>query len=102
MLKNKMIEENGEYGECDYCGHKGSVCSMQNFMEHVSWKIHMYYDDVNEAGLLYADSFYDDENDKELYYLANDLYQMHHAEDSDIIHHLEKIRKEMKKRYTLK
>ena len=47
-------------------------------------------------------SFYDDENDKELYYLANDLYQMHHAEDSDIIHHLEKIRKEMKKRYTLK
>ena len=60
---NKMIEENGEYGECDYCGYKGSVCSMQNFMEHVSWKIHMYYDDVNEAGLLYADSFYDDENE---------------------------------------
>lgn len=60
---NRMIDENDEYGECTYCGHKGNVCSMQTFMEHVSWKIHLYFDDVNEAGLLYADSFYDDENE---------------------------------------
>ena len=56
---NKMIEENGKHGECYYCGRKENVCSMQTLMEHVSWKIHMYFDDVNEAGLFYADSFYD-------------------------------------------
>ena len=60
---NKMIEEYGEQGECSYCGKHGVVCSMQNFMEQVSWKIHMYFDDVNNANLFYADSFYDDENE---------------------------------------
>lgn len=60
---NKMIEEYGEQGECSYCGQHGVVCSMQKFMEQVSWKIHMYFDDVNNASLFYADSFYDDENE---------------------------------------
>lgn len=54
--------EDGE-GKCSYCGRRGEVCSMQHFMEQVSWKIHMYFDDVNNASLLYADSFYDDENE---------------------------------------
>lgn len=54
------------YGEdekhtCTYCGRKGKVCSMQNLMKQVSWKIHMYFDDINNSSLLYADSFYDDE-----------------------------------------
>lgn len=60
---NKMIEEYGVQGECSYCGKHGVVCSMQKFMEQVSWKIHMYFDDVNNASLYYADSFYDDENE---------------------------------------
>lgn len=60
---NKKIEKYGEHGECSYCGHKGTVCSMQTLMEQVSFKIHMYFDDVNDACLLYADSFYDDENE---------------------------------------
>ncbi len=54
--------EDGE-GKCSYCGCHGEVCSMQHFMEQVSWKIHMYFDDINNASLLYADSFYDDENE---------------------------------------
>ena len=48
---------------CSYCGRKGKVCSMQNLMEQVSWRIHMYFDDINNASLLYADSFYDDESE---------------------------------------
>lgn len=60
---NKMIEEYGEQSECSYCGKHGVVCSMQKFMEQVSWKIHMYFDDVNNASLYYSDSFYDDENE---------------------------------------
>lgn len=36
---------------------------MLHFMEQVSWKIHMYFYDINNASLLYADSFYDDENE---------------------------------------
>ena len=63
-LKNLIhrYAEDGE-GKCSYCGRRGEVCSMQHFMEQVSWKIHMYFDDVNNASLLYADSFYDDENE---------------------------------------
>lgn len=60
---NKIVEEYGKDGKCTYCGRRGIVCSMQDLMEQVSWKIHMYFDDVNEASLLYADSFYDDENE---------------------------------------
>ena len=60
---NRLLMRYGEEKEhtCSYCGRKGKVCSMQNLMEQVSWKIHMYFDDVNNASLLYADSFYDDE-----------------------------------------
>lgn len=62
---NKIIHRYAEDGEgkCSYCGRNGEVCSMQHFMEQVSWKIHMYFDDINNASLLYADSFYDDENE---------------------------------------
>lgn len=63
MYLNEMIQEYGHEGKCSYCGHHGTVCSMQDFMEQVSWKIHMYFDDVNNASLYYADDFYDDENE---------------------------------------
>lgn len=60
---NKIIEKYGKEGKCSYCGRTGIVCSMQDLMEQVSWKIHMYFDDINDSSLLYADSFYDDENE---------------------------------------
>ena len=60
---NKIIEKYCKQGKCTYCGGTGVVCSMQDLMEQVSWKIHMYFDDINDSSLLYADSFYDDENE---------------------------------------
>lgn len=62
---NKLIRRyaEDEKGICSYCGRHGVVCSMQHFMEQVSWKIHMYFDDVHNSSLLYADNFYDDENE---------------------------------------
>ena len=62
---NRIIHRYAEDGKgtCSYCGRRGEVCSMQHFMEQVSWKIHMFFDDINNASLLYADSFYDDENE---------------------------------------
>lgn len=60
---NQIIVKYGEYGECTYCGRRGDVCTMQRFMEQVSWKIHMYYEGLDDASLLLADGFYDDENE---------------------------------------
>ncbi len=61
---NNLIERyGGEKGICSSCGRHDTVCSMQTLMEQVTWKIHMYFQDVNEASLYYADSFYDDENE---------------------------------------
>ena len=62
---NQILRRYGEKEErvCSYCGRRGAVCSMQALMEQVAWKIHMYYDDINNAGLYYADSFYDDESE---------------------------------------
>ena len=59
----QIIVKYGEYGECSYCGWCGDVCTMQRFMEQVSWKIHMYYEGLDDASLLLAEGFYDDENE---------------------------------------
>ena len=45
----KILLRYGEDKEhtCSYCGRKGKVCSMQNLMEQVSWKIHIIIIHVN-------------------------------------------------------
>ena len=60
---NDIILRYGERGICSYCGREGDVCSMQTFMEQVTWKIHLYFENVHDASLYYADDFYDDDNE---------------------------------------
>lgn len=60
---NEMIVEYGEEGKCSYCGKQDVVCTMQRFMEQVSWKIHMYFDSLDSADLYLASGFYDDDNE---------------------------------------
>lgn len=62
---NALIKRYREEGKksCSYCGRRGTVCSLQTFIENVTWKLHLYFDDVDNTSLLYADSFYDDENE---------------------------------------
>lgn len=62
---NALIKRYREEGKksCSYCGRRGTVSSLQTFIENVTWKLHLYFDDVDNASLLYAYSFYDDENE---------------------------------------
>lgn len=60
----KKVYSDGEIGICSYCGKKRKVAKMQEFGEFISMKVHDHYENVHDAALLSADSFYDDEDEE--------------------------------------
>lgn len=58
-----MIDEKGHDGVCSYCGRKGTVRDMYSLCEDITWKVKMYFSDIDNAGLMLASSFYDDEHE---------------------------------------
>ena len=60
----KKVYAIGEKGVCSYCGKKRQVANMQEFGEFISVKVHEHYDNVHDAALLSADSFYDNEDEE--------------------------------------
>lgn len=59
----QLIEEKGEPGICSYCGEKGIVRDMYGLGQDLMWRISLFFVDVNDAGLMLANSFYEDENE---------------------------------------
>lgn len=57
----EWINSSAKDGVCSYCGCKCQVANMQDFGEHVAFKINSQYNDVNDANLYYADGFYDED-----------------------------------------
>ena len=59
----KKVRSDGVAGVCSYCGKKRQVANMQRLGEFIALKIHMSYNDVNDAGLFYADDFFEEDED---------------------------------------
>ena len=60
---NGIIESHGKQGTCSYCGKQGAVCDMHTLCEQIVWKIGLYFNPLDDAGLYLANSFYDDEQE---------------------------------------
>ena len=60
---NGIIESHGKQGTCSYCGKQGTVCDMHTLCEQIVWKIGVYFNPLDDAGLYLANSFYDDEQE---------------------------------------
>ena len=60
---NGIIESHGKQGTCSYCGKKHTVCDMFTLCEQIVWKIGLYFNSLDDAGLYLANGFYDDEQE---------------------------------------
>lgn len=60
---NDIIKRHGRNGQCTYCGRKDIVCDMMEFGQHIAFKIGMYFSPIEDANLMLADSFYDDDKE---------------------------------------
>ena len=60
---NGIIESHGEQGTCSYCGKQHTVCDMYTLCEQIVWKIGLYFNPLDDAGLYLANGFYDDEQE---------------------------------------
>ena len=60
---NGIIESHGKQGTCSYCGKKHTVCDMYTLCEQIVWKIGLYFNSLDEAGLYLTNGFYDDEQE---------------------------------------
>lgn len=60
---NGIIESHGKQGSCSYCGRQGTVCDMHTLCEQIVWKIGLYFNPLDDAGLYLANGFYDDEQE---------------------------------------
>ena len=60
---NEIIQSHGKQGTCSYCGKQSVVCDMKTLCEQIVWKIGLYYQPLDNAGLYLADDFYDDEQE---------------------------------------
>lgn len=60
---NEIIQSHGKQGTCSYCGKQSVVCDMETLCEQIVWKIGLYYQPLDNAGLYLADGFYDDEQE---------------------------------------
>lgn len=48
---NGIIESHGKQGTCSYCGKKHTVCDMYTLCEQIVWKIGLYFNSLDDAGL---------------------------------------------------
>lgn len=60
---NGIIESHGEQGTCSYCGKHHTVCNMETLCEQIVWKIGLYFNPLDDAGLYLANGAYDDEQE---------------------------------------
>ncbi len=60
---NGLIESHGKQGICSYCGKKHTVCDMYTLCEQIVWKIGLYFNSLDDAGLYLTNGFYDDEQE---------------------------------------
>lgn len=60
---NEIIQSHGKHDTCSYCGKQSVVCDMKTLCEQIVWKIGLYYQPLDNAGLYLADDFYDDEQE---------------------------------------
>lgn len=60
---NEIIQSHGKQGTCSYCGKQSVGCDMKTLCEQIVWKIGLYYQPLDNAGLYLADDFYDDEQE---------------------------------------
>lgn len=60
---NRIIKRYGNDGRCSYCGRKVVVCDMEKFGHQIAWKIGLYFSPIDQADLMLADSFYDDDDE---------------------------------------
>ena len=60
---NGIIVSHGKQGTCSYCGKQGVVCDMETLCEQIVWKIGLYYQPLDNAGLYLANGYYDDEQE---------------------------------------
>ena len=58
---NGIIESHGKQGTCSYCGKKHTVCDMYTLCEQIVWKIGLYFNSLDDAGLYLANGFYDEQ-----------------------------------------
>ena len=54
------IKLHGTLGECSYCGSRGTVLDLADFVEYIGIRLAEYLEDIDNAGLFLASSFYDD------------------------------------------
>ena len=54
------IETHGFQGTCSYCGRRGSVIDLADFVEYVGGRLFEYLEDINDAGLYLESSIFDD------------------------------------------
>lgn len=48
---NEIIQSHGKQGTCSYCGKQSVVCDMKTLCEQIVWKIGLYYQPLDNAGL---------------------------------------------------
>lgn len=60
---NGIIESHGKQGTCSYCGKQHTVCDMYTLCEQIVWKIGLYFNSLDDAGLYLANGVYDDEQE---------------------------------------
>lgn len=60
---NGIIESHGKQGTCSYCGKKHTVCDMYTLCEQIVWKIGLYFNSLDDAGLYLTNGFYDDKQE---------------------------------------
>lgn len=63
-LNEIILKKSERNGKCSYCGKNTKVCSLQDLMEDVVWRIHLYYTSPENASLYLASSFYDDDEEE--------------------------------------
>jgi len=61
---NAYIKSHGHEGICSYCGNKGTVLDLTDFIEYIGGKLAIYLEDIDNAGLFLESSFYDDEDEE--------------------------------------
>ena len=68
------IKYHGTLGECSYCGSRGTVLDLADFVEYIGVRLAEYLEDIDNAGLFLASSFYDDGDEEIPGYVRRGCY----------------------------
>lgn len=60
---NEFIKEKGQKGKCSYCGKRGVVCDMETLGKHFAFHINEYFSPLDDADLMLANGFYDNDDE---------------------------------------